>query len=187
MRTITSPAPFARCLTEFATAATRRLSAGILAAAVLAAVPALSDTGSLRAQGSLLGCLKCIHHRLFDREDLHWTKSGVVPENGYGYGDGVHNNVPAEGNCDVVHGVCVNVPRLTARELTRQISDAVAANDIAALARLATMPLVDLYTDRSAMQVLGCDGETIAGHVPVGQTLLAAIKAATVEIIEPDA
>ena len=31
------------------------------------------------------------------------------------------------------------------------------------------MPSVNLFADRSAIQVLGCDGETIAGHVPVGQ------------------
>ena len=41
MRTITSLTPLAHCLTTFATAATRRLSAWILAAAVLVAAPAL--------------------------------------------------------------------------------------------------------------------------------------------------
>ena len=59
MRTTTSLTPLAHCLTTFATAATRRLSPWILAATVLAAVPALWDTGTLRAQAPPGFCLNC--------------------------------------------------------------------------------------------------------------------------------
>ena len=189
MRTITtSLTPLAHCLTTFATAATRRVSAWILAAAVLAAVPGVSDTGGLAAQNpTLSGCLKCVHRRVLDRDDVHWTKSDLLKENGHGYGrDGVHNNVPKEGNCDVIHGICVNVPRLTVRELTRKISGAVAANEIESLVQFAIMPAVSLFAERSALQVLGCDGETIAGHIPINQTLLAEIEAATAELPDSD-
>ena len=134
----------------------------------------------------LSGCLKCRSFRLFDIEDLHWTTSGLLQEHGFGYGDGVHGS-PEPGNCDVIHGICVNVPRFAARELTKTITDAVAAEDIASLAEFATMTSVNLFADRSAIQVLSCDGETIAGHIPVKLTLLAATEAATAELLEPDA
>ena len=48
------------------------------------------------------------------------------------------------------------------------------------------MASVSLFAERSAIQVLGCDGETIAGHVPVDQTLLAEIEAATAELLDSD-
>lgn len=181
MRTITSPAPFARCLTTFATAATRRLSTGILAAAVLAAVPALSDTGSLRAQLPAGLCLECDWERIL-REDWHRTL-GYALLHGDGWGDGFHIGW-RPGNCDVIHGICV-VILTDAGELTKKISAAVAANDIASLVEFAAMPSVNLFAERAAIQVLGCDGETIAGHVPIGQTLLAEIEAATAEVLQP--
>ena len=39
-------------------------------------------------------------------------------------------------------------------------------------------------TDSSAMQILSCDGETIAGHVPIGETMLRAIEAAAAELLD---
>ena len=61
---------------------------------------------------------------------------------------------------------------------------AVAANDIASLVKFATMTSVNLFADRSAIQVLGCDGETIAGHIPVDRTLLAEIEAVIAELLD---
>ena len=181
MRTITtSLTPLAHCLTTFATAATRRFSAWILAAAVLAAVPGVSDTGSLRAQGLPKGfCLDCDWDRILGRWDVHWT-TGLALLHGDGWGDGEHVELRS-GNCDVVHGICV-VILTDARKLTKEISDAVATNDIATVVEFATMPEVNLFAERSAIQVLGCDGETIAGHVPIPLTLLAEIEAATAQI-----
>lgn len=69
-------------------------------------------------------------------------------------------------------------------KLTKKISDAVAANDIKTLVKFATMPTVNLFGDRSAIQILGCDGE-IVGHVPLDRTLLARIEAATAELLQP--
>jgi len=110
---------------------------------------------------------------------------GYALQNGDGWGDGFHFDW-WRGNCDVKHGICV-VIFTDAHELTKGISDAVAANDIESLAKFAAMPSVNLHAGRSAIQVVGCDGETITGHVPVDQTLLAAIEAATDEILQPDA
>ncbi len=184
MRTITSLTPLAHCLTTFATAVTRRLSAWILAAVVLAAVPGVSDTGSLRAQGLPPGlCLDCEwRHAL--RAHYHRT-TGYALLHGDGWGDGFHLDW-WRGNCDVVHGICV-VILTDAHELTKAISDAVAANDIESLAKFAGMPSVNLFAERSAIQVVGCDGKTIAGHVPVDQTLLDDVEAATAELLDPDA
>ena len=184
MRTITtSLTPLAHCLTTFATAATRRFSAWILAAAVLAAVPGVSDTGSLRAQGLPSGfCLNCVWER-WSSGDWHLT-TGLASKHAYGWGDGEHSSWRS-GNCDVEHGICVII-MTDAHELTKEISDAVATNDIASLVKFATMPAVNLLADRSAIQVLGCDGKTIAGHVPINQTQLAEIEVATAELLDSD-
>ena len=50
----------------------------------------------------------------------------------------------------------------------------------------AALPAVNLFRERSAMQVLGCDGETIAGHVPISQTLMAEIEAAAAEFLDSE-
>ena len=154
----------------------------ILPAALLAAGPLLSDTGNLRPQLPPGMCLDCEwRHAL--HAHYHQT-TGLALLDGDGWGDGFHLDC-RRGNCDVVHGICV-VILTDAGELTKEISDAVAANDIASLVEFATMPSVNLFADRSAIQVLGCDGETIAGHVPVGQTLLAEIEAASAELLDSD-
>ena len=158
----------------------------ILPAALLAAGPLLSNTGTLKAQGSL-ECIYC--------EDVpgpeHWTWPFFAPRHGYGPGDGIHWET-RYGYCDYVHGICVFVPRggtrtLTALELTREISDAVQEGDIARLAEYANIPSVSLYADRSAIQVLSCDGESIAGHIPVHRDILRAIEAEAMELLDPDA
>ena len=48
------------------------------------------------------------------------------------------------------------------------------------------MPSVSLYANRSAIQILNCDGHTIAGHVPVDRTLLADIEAASAELLDSE-
>ena len=91
------------------------------------------------------------------------------------------------GHCLLFHWVCIHFPSsgaqaLTVRELTREISDAVATQDVAALAGYAKLPSVSLCAERSAIQIRGCDGETIAGHVPVNRELLAAIEIAAAQL-----
>ena len=141
MRTITtSLTPLAHCMTTFAAAATRRLSTWILAAAVLAAVPGVSDVGSLRAQELPSGfCLNCMWER-WSSGDWHWT-TGLASKHAYGWGvDGGEHSSLKPGNCDVKHGICVII-MTDAHELTKEISDAVAANDIESLAKFAAMPV----------------------------------------------
>lgn len=85
----------------------------------------------------------------------------------------------------MVHGMCIII-MTDAHELTKEISDAVAASDVASLVEFAALPAVNLFRERSAMQVLGCDGETIAGHVPISQTLMAEIEAAAAELLDSE-
>jgi hypothetical protein len=158
------------------------LTSLILPVALLAAGPVLSDSGSLRAQLPAGLCLNC-KWKFGLRAHYHSTPSFAVMH-GDGWGDGFHLDW-RPGNCDVVHGLCV-VILTDAHELTKEISDAVAANDIESLVKFAALPSVNLFADRSAIQVLGCDGKTIAGHVPADQTLLDEIEAATGEILDLD-
>ena len=143
MRRITSLTPLSHRLARLATGATRKVSACILLAALVAAGPLLSDSGTLEAQDPLSGCLKCRSFRLFDIEDLHWTTSGLLQEHGFGYGDGVHGS-PEPGNCDVIHGICVNVPRFAARELTKTIAGHIPVNrNLLAATEAATAELLE--------------------------------------------
>lgn len=110
---------------------------------------------------------------------------------GFIFEDGIHWEW-RKGTCDIEHGWCICVPRggaqsLATHELTQEISTAVAAEDIASLARYANMPSVSLFLPRSAIQVLSCDGETIAGHIPVSPRVLSAVEAAAAESLDPDA
>lgn len=97
----------------------------------------------------------------------------------YGIGHGQHEWWQS-GTCNIFHGWCYPwiTQALSAQELTRRISDAVATQDVAALARYANLPSVSLFAKRSAIQVRGCDGETISAHVPVNTELMAAIELA---------
>ena len=59
--------------------------------------------------------------------------------------------------------------------LTDEIERAVATRDVAKLASLVKTPTAALYQARSAIQIVGCDGETIIGHVPVSDDLFTAV------------
>jgi len=58
------------------------------------------------------------------------------------------------------------------------IAEAVTSGDVAMLTRLAGMPGVAVNSRRGAIQVAGCDGATIVGHVPVATDVLDAIQRA---------
>lgn len=117
----------------------------------------------------------------------HYSAAAWAPMSGAGYGDGWHGH-NRDGNCSLVHGICVFVAaadggQLNAVELTDAIAEAVASRDVGSLARLAMAPPVQLFAARSAIQVLGCDEMTVVGHVPVDQALLAAVDAAAAQLV----
>ena len=107
---------------------------------------------------------------------------------GWSFSHGTHDWW-LQGSCGFVHpGLCLiwwpssGGQALTAKELAREISDAVAAQDVATLAGYANAPSVSMFAERSAIQIRGCDGETIVGHIPVNPELLAAIEAAAAQL-----
>ena len=91
------------------------------------------------------------------------------------------------GDCLAMHPLCVHLPGrsgilpVTSQELTRRISDAVIAEDVAALLRYTDLPAVDRFAERSAIQVRSCDGESIVAHIPVDPELLAVVEMAASE------
>lgn len=130
-------------------------------------------------------CLGCRDTR-DSRGQGHWVFYLFVPQSAFG---GEYHFEARRGNCDITHGWCISVPRggmasLTPFEATQEIANAVAAGNVEKLAQYASMPFVNLHADRSAMQILSCDGETIAGHVPIGETMLRAIEAAAAELLD---
>ena len=134
-------------------------------------------------------CWDCVDRMLI--KQWHRVLWPPAPGTAYGYGDGVHKKL-RPGTCLVVHGFCIvgstgGEQSVNVQELTREVSDAVASSDFAKLAEYANIPSVKLVADRSAIQILGCDGETIAAHIPVAQELLTAVERATTAMFDPDA
>lgn len=72
------------------------------------------------------------------------------------------------------------------QELKEVIAEAVGDEDVARLAGLANTPAVRLVANRAAIQITGCDGETIVGHFPVDRYLLSAVEATAAELADPD-
>ena len=120
-------------------------------------------------------CIRCRTTMTVGYVYWHRTEGVAPPRTGHRVGHGEHGWW-MRGPCFLVHRYCV-FP-IGAYELAQEISDAVAAQDVAALADYTKMPSVDLFAERLAIQVRGCDGRTVAGHIPLNPVLLAAIEAA---------
>ncbi len=67
---------------------------------------------------------------------------------------------------------------LTPLGLTEAIATAAWQDDIAALVEFVQQPTVTVFADRGAIQVIGRDGESIIGHIPVAPQTLARVRAA---------
>lgn len=88
------------------------------------------------------------------------------------------------GPCLTTHGVCYYAgwdERPGPDELTDALAQAAARADVAGLAGLVRVPTVRIVASRSAIQVVGCDGEMIVGHVPVDPDVLARVAARTAD------
>lgn len=114
-----------------------------------------------------------------DIENVHWAVAWWNDE-GPDEGHGWHFSTMS-GSLYDEHGQCDAFA--LASDLTDEIIEAVAEEDVEMLARLATNPDVRLVHSRTAMQVVGCDGE-IAGHVPVGHHLF--VLASTIASTQQD-
>ena len=121
------------------------------------------------------GCMLCVNE---PEIGMHYTTWPGSPFSAWGPGDGDHFTMNS-GSCGMVHGPCVYVGMdLNPKELTEDVAEAVAMADIATLAELVILAPVRMFAERNAIQILDCDGETIAGHVPVASGLMQSLQTA---------
>lgn len=127
----------------------------------------------------------------FDEEGVHQAMEYLLPGTGDGAGRDEdpewHPDELMEGDCLQVHGICTSGmtlygEELSAGELTELIAAAAARGDLEALLPLVDLPGVEVVSQRIAIQVTGCDGETIAGHVPIGLEVLDGLRADRVSL-----
>ncbi len=91
-----------------------------------------------------------------------------------------HAQVVRPGDCLWKHGICHNARGFKFRdpgELTDELAQAVASEDVAELVNLVDLPTVRIMHARSSIQVVACDGQTVVGHVPVDRALLEILTA----------
>lgn len=127
----------------------------------------------------------CGHCEDFDTENgfEHQAMEFLLPKSGHGPGrDEDPQWHPWElkpGYCLQVHGRCILGTGEThaAEDLRAEIAAAAALRDVATLTRLVDLPAVAIVPERTAIQVTGCDGETVVGHVPVQRDVLIALQA----------
>lgn len=141
--------------------------------------PSENATESSKGRNPGEDCIRCRTHMTLGFVYWHRTEGVAPPRTGHRVGHGEHADWK-RGPCFMIHRYCA-FP-IGAHELAQEISDAVAAQDVAALADYTKLPSVDLFAERLAIQVRGCDGRTIAGHIPLSPELLAAIEAAAVPL-----
>ena len=145
----------------------------------------------LKAADKLEGCGICYP---WEESHEHVAVSNSAPQASYGPGDHGWHPAPKSGtSCDILHGLCVSLPKdgedfsqADAGELTDAISQAAAEHDIGLLVTLLGLPDVYFNSARAAIQVAGCDGITIAGHVPVGANLLEAAEVLATEAFDSE-
>lgn len=100
--------------------------------------------------------------------------AGQAEQGDHTEGEGWHPFQFWPGGC-IVHGICVWVGRTDGpRELTDRFAAAVATGDHTEVLRLlsAAGEVAFVNRERSAIQVLACDGLTIFGHVPLDPEVL---------------
>lgn len=114
-----------------------------------------------------------------------------APQSGWGERGGWHGWW-LEGHCLYKHGLCIfgqkvvggTMTEVSGEELIDDIVRAAAERDVATLTALARDPSVRINTSRMSMQLVGCDGANIVGHVPVGLDLLNAIEVDAIRVID---
>lgn len=133
-------------------------------------------------------CGRCVNSQ---GEHLAVEYPYSMPASGDGEGHGWHNWEPGL-PCLYSHGICIFVPKgggpqmaqSNAGELTDAVVQAAAAEDVPLLAELLALPHVHANLGRSAIQIAGCDGATIAGHVPIPQDLLKEVQGLATEALD---
>ena len=115
---------------------------------------------------------------------VHQAMRYLVPKSGHGPGVDEdpewHPEKLMPGQCIFTHGFCRRTDGSgthVAQELRAAVAVAAALQDFAGLAQLVNLPAVAVVPERNAIQVIGCDGETVVGHVPVPLQVLIELQA----------
>ncbi len=128
----------------------------------------------------------CGHCEDFKTDEgwVHQAMEYLLPRTGSGPGRDEdpqwHPDELKPGQCFWVHGLCTHgegTEEYAAGELRTAVAAAAAQRDVATLARLVDLPGVAVVPERTAIQVIGCDGETVVGHVPVERAVLIGLQA----------
>ena len=129
-------------------------------------------------------CGECYFY--FDGDD-YWHRAGEFTSPKSGRGPGYdeptewHPGNFRSGDCLMTHGFCFIIwmdERRDPEGLSQIISEAAGKADVEVLAALTEIPAVNLVASRSAIQVTGCDGVKVVGHVPIAPDILEAIRQA---------
>lgn len=170
--------------------ATAQLAKALPESPTVEATSLADDTGFANTSRPLgaspLGATECGHCH-DTNPGLHWAHGLWTPMSGAGMGHGWHF-WSASGWCLSTHGICIvavapgEYETVDTRELVELLAAAVAAQDAEALARLVDSPSVRWMSARAALQVLGCDGETIVGHVPLERSLWSEVVATSTSL-----
>ncbi len=105
-----------------------------------------------------------------------WNETGPAEQPG-----GWH--FPSEpGKCYGHHDRCGKNAMLLAQD----VIDAVDREDVAYLADLVVGSSVVILDSRQALQIPGCDGTVIVGHVPVGRAMMNTLQVAASEVADPE-
>ena len=82
------------------------------------------------------------------------------------------------GSCRDHHDWCGS------NQMAAAVLDAVEREDVKYLSGLVTASSAVIVESRQAIQIPGCDGELIVGHVPVGTALMASLRVAVAELAD---
>lgn len=103
-----------------------------------------------------------------------WNASGPADEpNDY------HDSIE-DGSCRAHHDWCESGQM----QLATAVLDAVVREDVEYLSGLVTVSSAMIVESRQAIQVPGCDGEIIVGHVPIEAALMASLRLAVAELAD---
>ena len=83
------------------------------------------------------------------------------------------------GSCAAHHDWCEG-----GMNLAQALIEAVAEGDLLHLSELMTASSAVVVESRQAIQILGCDGELIVGHVPVNEALMASLRTAVANLAD---
>ncbi len=106
---------------------------------------------------------------------VSWWNASGPDDTPNDYHDGVESD-----SCRGHHYWCGSGPM----QLATTVIDAVERDDVVYLSGLVASSSAVIVESRQAIQIPGCDGELIVGHVPVDTALIASLRLAIAELTD---